>query len=239
MHKTDILGVRFHNVDRAQAIERVLGFMQEEGEPRAVFTPNPEMVMRACDDSNFRDTLNRGHMVVADGIGVVIASRILGGGIRQRVAGCDLIQDIMASASHCRVFVLGAKPGVAELATLRLVREYPNIEIAGFAHGYFSNDEEAGVVAQVRASTPDLLLVGLGFPRQEFFIDRHLNALGAKVAVGCGGSIDVFAGEVRRAPKWVCSMGLEWLYRLVRQPSRIGRMLSLPMFVVRVVASKI
>ena len=237
MSKTDILGVKLDNVGRAQALERVLGFLGGEGY-NAVFTPNPEMVMRARRDPSFRKVLNGGDLVVADGVGVVLASHLLGGGLAERVAGMDLVQDVLAHKKGLKVFLLGAKPGVAQAAAENLALSY-GVEVVGHRHGYFANDEEEDVAAQVRAAAPDLLLVGLGSPRQEIFIDSHRLRLGARVAIGCGGSIDVFAGVARRAPLWAQKSGLEWAHRLATQPTRLPRMVSLPHFALCVLADGI
>lgn len=234
MSKTQILGVWFDNVTQAQATGRVLELLRGEGSS-AVVTPNPEMVMHARTDKSFRNVLNNAGLVVPDGIGIVLASRLLGGGLRERVAGIELIQNVLEICGGCRVFLVGGRPGVAALAAKKLKILYPEITIVGHRHGFFGDNEEAGVVADVRAAGVDILLVGLGFPRQEKFIAKNLPSLGVKVALGCGGSIDVFAGKVSRAPKVFQLMGLEWLYRLVRQPTRFSRMLCLPKFVLCII----
>ena len=178
------------------------------------------------------------NLCVPDGIGIVIASKILGGGIKHRVAGIELIEALFRKMSEdgrtCRVFLLGGKPGVAERAKERLEQTYSALEVVGVYDGYFDSSQERQIAEHIGQTKPDVLLVGLGFPKQEEFIDRNRAVLEAKVCIGCGGSIDVFAGEVMRAPVVFRKVGLEWLYRLIKQPSRLRRMSVLPIFIIKV-----
>lgn len=240
---TDILGVRFHNLTPAQAVDQLAEFLTEQGFARTVVTPNPEIVMRALQDQTYRDILNLSSLVLPDGIGIVIASRILGGGIRKRVAGIELVQALFLKLSaqdrtHS-VFLLGGKPGVAERAAHNLAQTYSGLRIAGTQDGYFDAKDEESIAWQIGQTKPDILLVGLGFPKQEYFIDKHRAVLNAKVSIGCGGSLDVFAGTAVRAPLIFRKLGLEWFYRLIRQPSRLWRMSSLPLFMLRVIWRKL
>ena len=242
MGKTNVLGVRFDEVTLDDAVSRVMEYLDDEGFARTVVTPNPEMVMAAARDAEFRDILNLSSLCVPDGIGVVIASKILGGGLTNRVAGVELIEALFAHLAYqrrmCTVYLLGGKPGVAERAGIKLEQSYASVRVVGACDGYFETERERLIAEEVGAAAPDILLVGLGFPKQERFIDRNRAVMGAKVSIGCGGSLDVFAGEVGRAPKALRMLGLEWLYRLVRQPSRIRRMWALPMFVLLVVKDR-
>ena len=247
--KTDILGVRFDNVTRAEATSRVIDYLDDDGFTRTVVTPNPEMVMEAVRNPEFCDILNLANLCVPDGIGIVIASKLLGGGITQRVAGIELIEAVFkqmsADGHECKVFLLGGKPnesglpGVAERAKQQLEQKYSAVRVVGTCDGYFDSEREKLIAEQIGQTQPDLLLVGLGFPKQEMFIDRHRAILNAKVCIGCGGSLDVFAGEVARAPLAFRKLGLEWLYRLIKQPSRLGRMIAFPIFIPRAIAYKI
>ena len=246
--KTDILGIRFDNVTRAEALVRVVDYLDDEGFTRTVVTPNPEMVMEATHNPAFGDILNLANLCVPDGIGIVIASKLLGGGLPQRVAGIELIEAVFERMSvdgqTCTVFLLGGKPAkdglpsVAERAKQQLERRYSAARVVGAYDGYFDGEREKLIVEQIGKVQPDLLLVGLGFPKQEMFIDKYRAVLNARVCIGCGGSLDVFAGEVTRAPLAFRRLGLEWLYRLIKQPSRFGRMLVLPIFILRVIAYK-
>jgi len=242
MRKTDVLGVRFDEVTLDGAVSRLVGYLGDEGFARIVVTPNPEMVMEAVRDESFRNILNLSSLCVPDGIGIVAASKMLGGGLTRRVAGIELIDALFARLSEegreCSVYLLGGKPGVAERAGKKLEQVYAAVRVVGVCDGYFDAERERLIADEIGAAAPDVLLAGLGFPKQERFIDRHRAAISAKISIGCGGSLDVFAGEVARAPLAMRRLGLEWLYRLVRQPSRFRRMGALPIFVLMVVKQK-
>jgi len=222
-------------VTMADAVARAEALLRR-GRPSMVVTTNPELVMHAQRDPELARALARAELVVPDGIGVVWAARVLGHPVPQRVPGVDLAEALLARAAAAgyRVYLLGAARGVAETAAQRLAARFPGLVVAGTHHGYFRPEEEPAVLAAVRQAAPHILLVALGAPRQELWIARHKSAWDVPLALGVGGSLDVFAGRVRRAPRWVQAVGLEWLYRLVRQPSRTGRMLALPRFAARV-----
>lgn len=232
-----ILGVPFDPLGMEEAVERIASFMAVD-QCHLVVTANPETVMKAGEDRELMAILQEAQLVVADGIGIVWAARCLGTPLPGRVPGVELAEALVTLAAQrgYRVYLLGGAPGVAAEAARCLERKYPGLVIAGVQHGYFSREEEEGVVAAVAAARPHLLLVGLGMPKQEKWIYRHRQRLGAAVAIGVGGSLDVFAGKVCRAPDWMCRRGLEWLYRLLSQPQRFFRMLALPRFVLKVLA---
>lgn len=234
INRLNILGVGFSIVDRAQALAAVLRAL-DEGRTFKIFTPNPEIVMEAYRDAAYMAVLNRGDLVVPDGIGIVVASRLLGRPLPERVAGYDLQQRLFEAVkgSGKTVFFYGAKPGVAEKAAEEMARLHPGLQVAGWHHGYCKDDREA--LAAIREAEPDIVLVGLGAPRQEKFIVEHASELEGKVLVGVGGSFDVMAGSVQRAPEGWQKLGLEWLYRLLQQPSRIKRMMRLPLFLCKIV----
>lgn len=240
--RVDILGITIDGITLAEAVRRVRSAWN--GPPPEsgwhVITANPELVMRALDPHppgpRVRAALARADLVVADGIGLVWASRVLGAPLPERVAGIELAEAIVAdgAADGLRLYLLGGRPGVAEEAGRRLAARYPGLQVVGTGHGYFGPGETARVVAAVQKAQPDLLLVGLGAPKQELWIARHRRELGARVAIGVGGALDVFAGRVRRAPVVFQRLGLEWAYRLAREPWRARRMTALPRFVARV-----
>ena len=230
-----VLKVPFHPVDMEGALEEIAGFIIS-GRPHQVVTANPEMVMAALKDGELMQILTGAELVVADGIGIVWAARRLGTPLPERVPGVELAAAALSLAAEngYRVYLLGGAPGVAAKAARRLVHRYPGLEVVGVQHGYFTPGEEEEVAARIAAASPHLLLVGLGMGKQEKWIHRHRQSLGVPVSMGVGGSLDVFAGRVRRAPAWVCRLGLEWFYRLLLQPRRLPRMLALPKFVLRV-----
>ncbi len=232
--RENILGVYFDVVSMDQAVNKMLSFTECES-PDVVYTPNPEIVMAAYDNKDLQDALNKGALVIPDGIGVVMGSRIIGGEIRERVAGYDLIQHVFdkLKLTNKTVYLYGAKPGVAKQAVEKMIRQYPGLTFVGYSDGY-EKDQEA-VIEQIASLKPDFLLVGLGAPRQEYFIEANRHRLGAKVIMGVGGSIDVMAGVVKRAPDFFVRLNIEWLFRLIKQPSRAKRMLQLPRFLIKMI----
>ena len=224
-----IKGVGFDPVTLEEAAARGRAMMKD-GDGHYVVTPNPEIVWLARKMPELKTAVNGADLVIPDGIGVIYAARILGTPLKERVPGIELAEALIASASaeDMSVFLLGAKPGVAERAAENLCGKYPGLRIAGCGDGYFK--EDAPVLARLRESGARLILVCLGFPRQELWMAAHRDEVGPAVMLGVGGSMDVFAGDVKRAPEAWCRAGLEWLYRLLSQPSRIKRMIKLPVF---------
>ena len=236
--KRDILGVQIDCVTPDEALARGQALLDEPGFHYTV-TPNPEFILTARKDPEFQRVLNGAALSLPDGIGVVYAAKILGTPLRGRVPGVEFAQGLMGliAGSGKRLFLLGAKPGVAEKAADNLRREYPGLDICGTHDGYFR--EDAPVVEAIRASGADLVFVCLGAPKQELWMAKHGPETGARLMVGLGGCLDVFAGNVRRAPAFWQKAGLEWLYRLFREPSRIGRMARLPLVLVYAAAERV
>lgn len=230
--KVNILGVYVDMVSIKQASDRIMQFFNEPGVHK-VYTPNSEILMVAYKDAEFAKLLNDAELLTADGIGVVYAAKILGRPISERAAGYDIacnVLDRIKGTSHS-VFLFGGKPGVAELAKEKLEEKYPGIRIAGMRNGYFKPEDEPEIVEEINKSGADLLFVCLGAPKQEQWLARNAKKLSdVRVAMGIGGSLDVFAGTVLRAPDFYCKHGLEWFYRLKKEPWRAKRMLALPKF---------
>ncbi len=232
MGRTEILGVAFDNVTLDEAVDRAMALLDQEG-PHLVATPNPEIVQLAQQDPEFAQVLADADLVIPDGVGVVYAAKLLGRPLKGRVPGIEFASALMArlAGTGRRLFLLGAKPGVAELAAAaELAVRYPGLVICGTHDGYFQ--EDAPVVEAIRQARADVVFVCLGAPKQEKWIAAHGADTGARLLVGLGGSLDVFAGQVKRAPEVFQKLGLEWFYRLCRQPSRIARMAKLPLFLV-------
>ncbi len=236
--RTDVLGVAFDDVTMDEAVDRALAMLEEDG-PHLVVTPNPEIVQRAKRDPEFARILAGAHLVIPDGIGVVYAARILGRPLKGRVPGIDFAAALLGRAAGMgkRLYLLGAAPGVAEQAAVNLQAAYPGLVVCGAHDGYFQ--EDGPVAGAIRAARADIVFVCLGFPKQEKWIDANGEAAGARLYIGLGGSLDVFAGKVERAPASFQKLGLEWLYRLIRQPSRIGRMSKLPLFLVSAAGARL
>lgn len=239
MNTASILGVQFHAVTMEQAVDAAMARMRD-GEKGYVVTPNAEIVELCRKDEELRDIVNRASLVLADGIGVIYAAKILGETLCGRVPGVEFGEALVArmAQEQMRLFLLGAKPGVAEKAGHKLCEKYPGLQIAGCQDGYFTDAQQA-VDAVNAAGGADAVFVCLGAPKQERFMDAHMDAMQATLFCGLGGSVDVFAGEVKRAPAFFCKFGLEWFYRLLCQPSRIGRMMALPRFLLVVVRERL
>ncbi|MGE5594060.1 MAG: WecB/TagA/CpsF family glycosyltransferase [Betaproteobacteria bacterium] len=237
----NILGLRIHRVDMAGAVRQVHDMVTAGDRVYQVVTLNSEMAMTAQRDTELAAIINSADLVVPDGAGVVWASRILGSPLPARVAGFDLMQELVkcAGTEGWPVFLLGASPGVADEAAARLSTRVPGLRIAGTHHGFFENREEDGLVERVRQSRAKLVFVAMGAPRQDKWIARNRARLAPSVCIGVGGSLDVLAGRVSRAPDWMGRMGLEWLYRLFQEPRRFVRVLALPKFVIRVLAERL
>jgi N-acetylglucosaminyldiphosphoundecaprenol N-acetyl-beta-D-mannosaminyltransferase len=226
------MGAPVHDVTMAETLALIAQWI-DAGSVHQIATVNPEFLMKARRDSNFRATLHRAALCIPDGIGVLWAARMRGKRLRERVAGSDLTPLLAAEAAQrgWRIFYLGAAPGVAEKTAAILVERYPGLNVAGCYAGSPAPAEEDAIVAQVRAAQADILLVAYGAPQQDVWLDRNLARTGAAVGIGVGGSFDFIAGVARRAPRWIQRLGLEWLYRLAREPWRWRRQLALPHFV--------
>ena len=235
MKSINILGVKVNNITMNEAVVCAFNYLSEDGK-NVIYTPNSEIILAASNDSEFTEILNSADLIIPDGIGVVYGSKILGQPLPERVAGFDLVCllfEKMAQAGKS-VYLFGAKPGVAETAAEKLKEKYKGLVIAGTNDGYFKDEDDEKIIAKINEAAPDFLMVCLGFPKQEKWIYKYKDVLNAKLMIGAGGCIDVFAGNVMRAPDFYCKHGLEWFYRLMKQPSRFVRMLALPKFGLKV-----
>lgn len=237
MTSIEILGCRVDAVDRRDAVHAIV---RAAAGPAGslVVTLGVEMVMTAQRDQAFRAVLNRAALSLCDTIGLLLASRLRGGPLRARVTGVQLVEDLAArsaAAGDLRLFFLGSRGDTAQRAARELQRRYPGAIIAGARDGYFHAQDDARVAAAIAASGANVLCLGLGSPKQELWFANYGVATGCGVGIGVGGSFDVFAGTVRRAPRVVQRAGLEWAYRLIREPRRWRRQLALPRFALAVV----
>lgn len=234
LSRLEILGCPLDRVTMAQTLDILRGYLKTD-EFHLVVTIGSEMIVRAQTDHEFREAVRSAALVVPDSIGAVLAARYGGFPVRERVTGVELTQNMAQQMGpSLRLFLLGGAPGVAETAAHKLLSLGPGVNIAGTHDGYFKDDAE--MVARVKASGANVLLVALGFPRQELWLTRHGAACGVQVGIGVGGTFDVLAGRVQRAPRVFQKLGLEWFYRLTLQPSRWRRMLALPKFALRVLS---
>jgi len=222
-------GVKVDNITLKEAVKRIEEFLSSSRN-HLVVTPNPEIIVACQKDQQLKEIINSSDLRVPDGISMVVVSRILGHPLKERVTGIDLMLKIveLSSVKGYKIFLLGGDLGVAEAAAQKLRAQYPSLNIVGTHHGYFGCDEE--VVKAIKEARPHILFAGLGGGRQEKWLHRHLKKLNVSVAMGVGGSLDVISGRKKRAPRWVQNLYLEWLYRLITEPSRWKRQLALPKF---------
>ncbi len=235
----EILGVKVDRITFDEAVNKAESLVKAKG-VSAIFTPNPEIIMAAKDDSEFRDILNSADLCTADGIGVVYAARLLKTPVPHRVAGFDVTCALLERLSRTGegIFLFGAKPGVAEAAKSDMEQKYPGINIAGTRNGYFSDGDNEEIVNEINASGAKLLLVCLGAPKQEKWIAANRDKLNVNLCMGVGGTLDVFAGTAKRAPEIFIKLNLEWFYRFCKNPSRIGRFAALPKFMIEIIKNK-
>lgn len=233
----NVLGITYKNVTLAEAVRDVLSMTQANG-THYVVTPNPEISEACIADKRLAHAVAEADYVVPDGIGVIMAARISGTPLKERVGGFDLATALLPEMERggLRLYLLGAKPGVAEQAANQLRARFPKLQITGTHDGYFKEDSEA--VAAVNAAGADVVFVALGFPRQEYFMYDNRAALQARVLLGLGGGLDVFAGVTKRAPDVFIRLNLEWFYRLLCQPWRFVRMLKLPKYLFRAIGTR-
>jgi N-acetylglucosaminyldiphosphoundecaprenol N-acetyl-beta-D-mannosaminyltransferase len=227
-----MMGVRLHAVTMPDALEEAERFIRED-RPHMIVTTDATGFMRAHDDPEFRQIVNEADLVTPDGAGVVLAARLLNIPLEARCPGCDMVSGLCGVATRLGrpVYLLGAAPGVAEKAAEKLAQQVPGLQVAGCRDGYFSEDQEPALVEEIRRAHPAVLFVALGIPRQEKWIRKHLEELNVPICVGIGGSFDVISGLKKRAPVWMQRMGLEWLYRVAKEPSRLPRLTALPRIV--------
>lgn len=235
--RVDVLGVGFDNLTLDEAVARGMELVCGE-DTHYVVTPNPEIVEVCRENPAARDAVNGADLVLPDGVGVVKGAAMLGTPLKEKTPGIEFAAGLMGKMAQQgkSLYLLGAKPGVAELAGQRLTQRYPGLRIAGTHDGYFK--EDGPVVEAIRQSGADVVFVCLGAPKQELWMAKNGSATGAHLLCGLGGSLDVFAGVVARAPKFWSDHGLEWFYRLCKEPRRIGRMMKLPLFLVHVKQEK-
>jgi N-acetylglucosaminyldiphosphoundecaprenol N-acetyl-beta-D-mannosaminyltransferase len=238
--KVSILEINIDRLSMEETLECIKQFVTSARSKRIV-TANPEMIYASQFDSKLKNLLNSADLVTPDGEGIVWAARFLGSPVPQRVTGIDLLQKLLPIAANCgwRVFFLGGSPGVSAAAAEKVEQQYPGIKIDHY-HGYFKpGKEEQQVLQKIKTFKPQLLFVGLGAPRQELWIAEHYIELSVPVSVGVGGSFDVLSGKVKRAPVLAQKLKLEWLARLISQPSRLQRQTVLPKFVAKVFLQKL
>lgn len=247
MDSINIFGVKVHNTTLQETTELTKKFLQGE-ELKVIYTPNTEIVMAAKEDQDLRELLNKGDLVIPDGIGLIYGSKIQKKPLQERVTGFDTSIRLLEIGNEkaYSLYLLGGKDGIAKDAAKNIEKKYPNIKIAGYHHGFFKGShlgllnekEEEDIINDINSKNPDIIFVGLGFPKQELWIDANRDKLKGKVIIGNGGVMDILSGNAKRAPEVYQKLGLEWFYRLIQEPSRIKRQLVLPKFMLQVLVDK-
>jgi len=235
MQSRSILGIKISAADTATALATIEEFIRS-GRPHMVVTADSSAIVLARRDRELREIINSADLVTPDSVGIIWAARRFGTPLPERVSGIDMVEFLCdrAARSGYRVFLLGAAPGVAEVAAEKLRQCHPGLMVAGTHHGYFGPEDSASVVRKIREAKPDILFVAMGIPLQEKWIHRHLEELQVPVSMGVGGTFDVVSGRVKRAPEWLQRHGLEWIFRLANNPRKIRKCLTLPVFVLMV-----
>ncbi|MDF2984970.1 MAG: exopolysaccharide biosynthesis protein WecB/TagA/CpsF family [Eubacterium sp.] len=236
----EIAGINIDDLSMEEAVEKIYEFIESD-KNHAVYTPNAEIMMDGITNKEMKAILNNADMLVADGAGVVLASKILGKEVAEKVSGVDLVKNLLTASSKrpVKFFLFGGKPGIPEKANANIVCDYPGAEIAGTRNGYFSKEDEEAIINEINSSGADVLLVCLGAPKQELWITENRDRLKVKASLGVGGTMDILAGNVKLAPDFFRNHGLEWLYRLYKEPKRFKRMLRLPKFIFYVIGIRL
>ncbi len=236
----NVLGCKVHLLNMAEAVQIIEQLVEDRTKCSQVVTLNAEIIYQTKKEEELQSIINQANLVTADGIGTVWGARTLGYPQKERVSGIDLLYELCTTGATrgWKIYLLGAAPGVAEKAGQKLEQNYPGLKVCGNWHGYFSLEDENEIIADINSKSPDILFVALGAPKQEYWIDQKRDTLKVPVCVGVGGSFDVIAGVKKRAPRIFIALNLEWLYRLLIEPSRWKRQLALPAFVLAVLKQK-
>ena len=237
MKDIEILGIPFNSLSVEEALDLLESYLAEP-KNHIIITPNPEGVMQARRNPAFKEALLGADLRLADGTGIVLASRYLGNPLPERVRGVDtifaLFERLSKKGRKFTAYFLGGAPGIAQEAKQKMEAQFPNLYVAGLHHGYFNAEDEQAILEELNRIQPDILLVCTGMPKAEIWAHTH-RSIPARLTMCLGGTLDIMAGNVKMAPSIMRKLGLEWLFRLLKQPSRAKRMLDIPRFVLTVV----
>lgn len=231
----NIFGINIHNTNLREVLN-TLEKRLDEDILYTIATPNTEIAMLAKDNPQLALMINKFDLVVADGIGLIYASKIRKLPLQERVTGFDISMGLLelGNSRNIKLYLLGSKPGVTDIAKSNIEKDYKHIQVVGHRNGYFEIDEESEIINEINSLEPDIIFVGLGFPKQEDFIQRNKDDLKGKIIIGNGGVIDILAGLNKRAPDIFIKLNLEWFYRLLQEPKRLKRQMAIPKFIVKV-----
>jgi len=235
-----LFNLNISNLSKAEVLEKIEGFIKS-GRPQLIVTLNVFALVSAQKDKELKDIINSADLSLPDGKGLILAAKLLNLPLKERISGVDLVEELseLAAKKGYSIYLFGAKRGVAEKAAKRLQSSYSGLKVGGAEDGYFTPQDEPKIIERIKKAKVDILLVALGIPRQEKWIRHYLQDLKVPVCIGVGGSFDVISGRLKRAPRWIQDWGFEWLYRLVQEPRRIGRNLSLLRFAFMVLKEKV
>jgi len=240
--KVDILDIPFAKLSQGEALD-ILESWLDETKNHVIVTPNPEGVMQARRNPEFKSALQNAELSLADGTGILLASYFSPRKLPGRVRGVDtifsLFERLSANGKKFTVYFLGAAQGVPEAAKINMESRFPNLSVVGFHHGFYTSEDEPKIIAEIKELSPDILLVCTGMPKAEIWADKYKTELNSRLTMCLGGSLDVMAGKAKLAPPFFRKIGMEWLYRLWKQPSRLKRQLDIPRFVIAVILNKI
>ena len=238
MNKVNVLDIRFSNISDEELLNVLKGAFKSDSNLRIV-TPNPEIVMAAKKSDDLKEMINNSTLVLKDGIGIKIAEKLKGIEGEKRQTGIETLERLLeiADENGYSVYFVGAKDEILQKAIVNIKSKFPNIVVKGQHNGYFKDGspEEEQILKDIEEKKPDLLIAAMGFPKQEIFLTK---TEAPKVSIACGGSLDVMSGEVKRAPRWMQKVGLEWFYRLIKDPGRIKRQIVIPVFLWKIVFTK-
>lgn len=224
MKKINICGVNFNNISAEELKDAIEERLSGDSHNYFIVTPNVDFVVRANSNVGFRDIVNKADLSLCDSAIIKMASLFLGKKIQEKVTGSDLLRIICSNPkreNNC--FILGGKQDVAKISAERLKKNYPNTKIAGFHHGYFEEERDRKIIDLINTSNADILIIGMGSPKQELWVDENRKFLKVKIIMCVGGIVDLLAGKVKRAPVWMQRNSLEWFWRLIQEPKRLWK----------------
>jgi N-acetylglucosaminyldiphosphoundecaprenol N-acetyl-beta-D-mannosaminyltransferase len=224
MKKINICGVDFSNISSRELMYILKEKLRGSAQNCFIVTPNVDFIVRANSDIKFREVLNSSELSLCDSAIVKIASTFLGNEIEEKITGSDLLNIVCTNLEgKTNFFVLGAKQEIVKISAHNLEQMYPNVNITGFHHGYFGENKDRRIINMINASNPEVLIIGMGSPRQELWVDKNKGFLKIKIILCVGGILDVLAGKIKRAPAWMQKAGLEWFWRLIKDPKRLWK----------------
>lgn len=237
----EILGYPIYSGYKKEILNDIEEIVSSEGCVHIV-SGNPEVLYQGLFEKPlYENFTSKRSLIIPDGVGVIFSAKVKGLKVKEKIAGIEVMQDII---SYCNrknksIYLLGSKDSIVRKCKINIEATYKDINVVGYKDGYFDLDNCDDVIEDINKCNPDVLFVAMGCPRQERFIIKHMDKLHCKLFMGVGGSFDILAGELKRAPKWMITFGIEWLYRILKEPFRIKRMKSIPKFMIRAIIGKV